>query len=99
MKSQNQSFDVLISGGGLSGCLMALSLAGLTKADGRLLSIAMVESNQSATDNSPAKAKLFDDRVLALSHGSAAYLKNLGVWQHINTDACAIEKNRYFRSR
>lgn len=91
MKNHNKSFDIIISGGGLSGCLMALSLADLTKADGGLLSIAIVESNQSTTDNSHATS-LFDDRVLALSHGSAAYLANLGVWQHIKSDACAIEK-------
>ena len=85
-------FDVVISGGGLSGCLVALSLADLKKADGRLLSIAIVEPikpSNTTNENTPA---LFDDRVLALSHGSASYLKKLGVWQHLSTDACAIEK-------
>ncbi len=69
---------------------MALSLAKLTKADGSLLSIAIVEVNElTQQNNTPA---LFDDRVLALSHGSAAYLKDMGVWQHLANDACAIEK-------
>ncbi len=90
MKNNKNSFDIVISGGGLSGCLMALSLAKLIKTDGSLLSIAIVEVNElTQQNNTPA---LFDDRVLALSHGSAAYLKDIGVWQHLATDACAIEK-------
>ena len=89
----NNFFDVIISGGGLSGCLMALSLAGLTKANGSLLSIAIVEANQvEAADQNSLTPPLFDGRVLALSHGSAAYLQQLGVWQHLSANACAIEK-------
>lgn len=87
----NNFFDVIISGGGLSGCLMALSLADLTKADGSLLSIAIVEANKVETKEQNSQP-LFDDRVLALSHGSAAYLNQLDVWQDIAINACAIEK-------
>ncbi len=93
-------FDIIISGGGLSGSLMALSLADLKKADGNLLSIAIVEAikpaftehnstNSKSTNNA---TRLFDDRVLALSHGSASYLKKIGVWQYLSSEACAIEK-------
>ncbi len=98
IKNNQHSFDIIISGGGLSGCLMALGLASLVKADGRLLSIAIVEANYVDNKAVDAKAKtsqttaLFDDRVLALSHGSAAYLHSLGVWQHLAANACAIEK-------
>lgn len=97
MTSDNNTFDVVISGGGLSGTLMALSLADLTKPDGSLLSIAVVEattvdvSNASVTANNKPNT-LFDDRVLALSHGSATYLEKIGVWQHLSNKACAIEK-------
>ncbi len=88
--NSNDSYDVIISGGGLSGSLMALSLADLTNADGRLLSIAIIEANKLAvTGDTPP---LFDDRVLALSHGSAAYLDEVNVWQHLAHDACAIDK-------
>ncbi len=90
MKNNINSFDVIISGGGLSGCLMALNIAKLTKQDGSLLSIAIVDANElTRQHDSPP---LFDDRVLALSHGSAAYLADVGVWQHLTNDACAIEK-------
>lgn len=88
----NEFFDVIISGGGLSGSLMALSLADLKKADGCLLSIAIVEAIKPNVTGDNNTAPLFDDRVLALSHGSAAYLKEMGVWQHLSNEACAIEK-------
>jgi len=95
MNKNKTNFDVIISGGGLSGCLMALSLAKLTKLNGDLLSIALVEPNVVETNKVSPKNEvtpLFDDRVLALSHGSAAYLADVGVWQHLLNEACAIEK-------
>jgi len=98
MKNNKKPFDIIISGGGLSGCLMALSAAVLTKTDGSLLSIAIVEATDVNTQNVDTKNQcsempaLFDDRVLALSHGSAAYLNQLNVWQHLTKNACAIEK-------
>ncbi len=86
-------FDVIISGGGLSGSLMALSLVDLKKSDGSLLSIAIVEAIKPAASSEQDNAKpFFDDRVLALSHGSASYLKEMGVWQHLSSEACAIEQ-------
>ena len=99
MSLNKHTFDIIISGGGLSGSLMALSLADLTKPDGSLLSIAIVEANK-PDFNTLAEHKtsqsnttpLFDDRVLALSHASADYLKSVNVWQHIENDACAIQK-------
>jgi len=89
---KTQYFDIIISGGGLSGSLMALSLADLKKADGSLLSIAIVEAIKPTAATKQDNANpLFDDRVLALSHGSASYLKKMGVWQHLSSEACAIE--------
>mgnify|MGYP000312219264 FL=1 len=82
-----QEFDIVIAGGGLAGCLMALSLAELTRADGAKLSIAIIEANPGLKDAS----KSFDDRVLALSHGSCEYLKKVGIWQSLQADAEAIE--------
>jgi len=84
----NTQFDVVIAGGGLSGALAALSLSKLKHSDGRALTIAIVEANAIHTD-----AKLtFDARVLALSHGSAAYLDSLGAWQSLVDDAAPIKK-------
>jgi len=90
MEQNNQHFDVIISGGGLSGSLMALSLSKLTKADGSLLSIAIVEALPFNQASPVDESTLFDARVLALSHGSAKYLAELGVWKYLKDDACAI---------
>ena len=67
-------FDVVISGGGLSGTLMALGLSALVNHNNVPLNIAIIEANPILTD--PKRS--FDDRVLALSHGSAEYLQRVG---------------------
>ena len=82
-----QQFDIVISGGGLSGCLMALSLAHLTHKDGSALRLAIIET----TEIKKSIKQTFDERVLALAHGSACYLQQLGVWSVIKQQACAIK--------
>jgi len=89
-KNKEQHFDVIISGGGLSGSLMALSLSKLIKNDGSLLSIAIIETLPFTQTRPEDENALFDARVLALSHGSAKYLAKLGVWQYLKDDASAI---------
>jgi len=78
--NSDNRFDVIISGGGLSGALMALSLSALLDQQQSPLKIAIVEANPVLTDPS----RSFDDRVLALSHGSAAYLEYVGAWQYLH---------------
>ncbi len=90
MDKPKQFFDVIISGGGLTGSLMALSLSQLTKVDGSLLSIAIVETQAYQKTTTTDAQALFDERVLALSHGSASYLNKIGAWQFIEKQACAI---------
>ena len=90
MDNPKQFFDVIISGGGLSGSLMALSLSKLTKTDGSLLSIAIVEALPFQQTKPVDDTQLFDARVLALSHGSASYLAKIGAWQYLKDNACAI---------
>ncbi len=89
-KENKQHFDVIISGGGLSGSLMALSLSQLTKPDGSALSIAIVETLPYQQASPVDENTLFDARVLALSHGSASYLNKVGAWQYLADDVCAI---------
>ena len=81
--NSDNHFDVIISGGGLSGALMALSLSALLDHQQAPLKIAIVEANPVLTDPS----RSFDDRVLALSHGSAAYLEYVGAWQYLHEHA------------
>ncbi len=90
MRNNKKIFDVVISGGGLSGSLTALSLSQLKKPDGSLLSIAIIEKSEQTNSSSEKSQPLFDNRVLALSHGSAAYLQKVGVWQPLKAEACAI---------
>ncbi len=84
---KTDTFDVVISGGGLSGCLMALSLVDLKHADGTPLSIAIIEASPILKNHKLT----FDDRVLALSHGSADYLDKIGAWESLKDDAQGIE--------
>ena len=101
MDKYKSDFDIIISGGGLSGALSALSLSGLTKKDGSLLSIAIIEANP--VHQSPQST--FDSRVLALSHGSVEYLTSLSIWGDIAAKASAIknihisDKNYYGKAR
>ena len=90
MDNPKQFFDVIISGGGLSGSLMALSLSKLTKTDGSLLSIAIIEALPFQQTKPVDDTQLFDARVLALSHGSARYLAKVGAWQYLKGNGCAI---------
>jgi 2-octaprenyl-6-methoxyphenol hydroxylase len=87
MPDSSQHFDVIISGGGLSGSLMALSLSGLRDHNQQPLKIAIIEANAVLTESSAS----FDNRVLALSHGSANYLNNIGAWQHLQQHAEPIQ--------
>ncbi len=89
-----QAFDIVISGGGLSGSLMALSLATLFQTQQKKLKIAIIE----ATAINKDIALTYDDRVLALSHGTASYLQQLGVWQLMSNNATAI-KNIHISDR
>jgi 2-octaprenyl-6-methoxyphenol hydroxylase len=89
-----KQFDIVISGGGLSGALMALSMSDYKKPDGQLLDIAIVEANPILKDSSLT----FDDRVLALSHGTASYLQSLGVWSSLKNVAEPI-KNIHISDR
>ena len=89
-----KQFDIVISGGGLSGALMALSLIDCKNENGQPLSIAIVEANPILKDPSLT----FDDRVLALSHGTATYLNSLGIWQQLKSVAEPI-KNIHISDR
>lgn len=89
-ESNQQHFDVIISGGGLSGSLMALSLLSLKSQNEKPLSIAIIEAATVNTSSSKSTQSVFDDRVLALSHASTQYLKTLNLWPFIKEHAQPI---------
>ena len=71
----------------MSGLLAALSLSKIDREGGAPLSIAIVESS-AINENVDLT---FDDRVLALSHGSAQYLMSIGAWQYLAAYAEPIQ--------
>lgn len=86
--SGNSVFDIVIVGGGLSGLLTATSL--MNHPATAPLRVAIVDANEVAAEPQSSKSA-FDDRVIALAHGSVEYIKSLDAWQYMSQDAAAIE--------
>jgi len=79
-----QQVDVLISGGGMAGAMLAYVL--LQQSAGALR-IAIVEQQ---ADSSPSAAS-FDSRSIALSEGSVRLLKQWGLWAELALSASPIK--------
>ncbi len=71
MQTEDDHYDVLISGGGMVGASLACALAQNN------FSVALVE----AVDYSSDKSSSFDARALALTFSSGAIFRGLNVWQ------------------
>ncbi len=78
----SSDYDVVIAGGGLVGGSLALALSGSG------LRVALVEAVPPDSDAQPS----FDDRTIALSHGSCAVLRQLGLWPAIADSVFPIRK-------
>ncbi|WP_419571542.1 2-octaprenyl-6-methoxyphenyl hydroxylase [Rheinheimera sp.] len=77
-----EPFDILISGGGMAGAMLAHQL--LQHAG---LKVALIEQQAQA---SPSKSS-FDSRSIALSQGSIGMLKNWGLWSLLAPHASPIK--------
>ncbi|MBU0499759.1 MAG: 2-octaprenyl-6-methoxyphenyl hydroxylase [Gammaproteobacteria bacterium] len=77
-----QEFDIAIVGGGMNGAALALALSGSG------LSVAMIETLALDAGYRPS----YDDRGIALAHGTARILKNIGVWDHLRPNAEPIRR-------
>jgi 2-octaprenyl-6-methoxyphenol hydroxylase len=86
---RSDSYDLVIVGAGMVGASLAciLDRAILNKP----LSILLVESAAIDLQAPPAQPS-FDARSTVLSHGTAAYLKTLGLWKDLELDAEPIRK-------
>jgi ubiquinone biosynthesis UbiH/UbiF/VisC/COQ6 family hydroxylase len=71
--SLKMNCDVLIVGGGLAGCSLAVALRSAR------LSVAMIEGR------APAVPAGWDTRIYAVSPGNARFLDDIGSWRHLNT--------------
>lgn len=81
----DMQFDVVISGGGMTGAVLAL----LLKQQQPALRLAVIEQ-QSLQQQVPASS--FDSRSIALSAASVELLQQAGLWQALKPHACPIEQ-------
>ena len=77
-----KSYDVLIVGGGMVGASLVQALAG------QGLRIAVIESVPFEARTEPG----YDDRVLALAHGSRKIFRALGLWDALSGEATPIHR-------
>ncbi len=71
--------DVAIVGGGMSGAVLAFSLAALKGQDGAPLQILLLEASAPELNAHPG----FDARAIALSAGTCEALARHGLWPHL----------------
>jgi 2-octaprenyl-6-methoxyphenol hydroxylase len=83
----DQSYDIVIVGGGLVGASLCLALAGTAKAYG--LSIALLDAAPIEA-TTPSAAGVLDGRATALALGSRNLLHSIGLWHHLKPHAQAI---------
>ena len=83
----DQSYDIVIVGGGLVGASLCLALAGTAKAYG--LSIALLDA-ASIEATTPSASVALDGRATALALGSRNLLHSIGLWHHLKPHAQAI---------
>jgi len=76
------SYDILIVGGGLVGASLVRAL------QGRGLRIAVVEAIQFETRTEAG----YDDRAIALAHGTQCIFDTLGIWDDLEDDATPIHR-------
>lgn len=79
-QSDVRQVDVTLVGGGMSGAVLALSLAALRKPDGSPLSILLLEASAPDTQVSAPLHPGFDARAIALAAGTCEALERRGLW-------------------
>ena len=75
-------YDVLIVGGGLVGASLACALAQVS------VRVALLEAGGLSTDHAPS----YDDRAIALSHGSTRILNGIGIWPLLRESSTPIRR-------
>jgi 2-polyprenylphenol 6-hydroxylase len=83
VKTAGADYDVAILGAGLVGMALAAALAR------QGLGVALLERSALAAFDGPAGAEDWDQRVYAVSPGSAEFLRGLGAWQRLAADRIA----------
>lgn len=83
---QNNKFDAIIIGAGLSGMLISIILAQYGK------KIALIDQN----DINQIKTRINDGRVSAISFVATNILKKFGIWQNVSNYASPINEIKVF---
>jgi 2-octaprenyl-6-methoxyphenol hydroxylase len=84
-----QQFDLIIIGAGMVGASLVHLLKPAINAG---MKVALVERFPLRIGNVENSPPSFDGRATALSFGTRTILQSLGVWQQVETFACAIEQ-------
>ena len=87
LSAPTAQFDLVISGGGMTGAMLAYRL--LTQANARPLRIAIIEHTGDTAQKPTAS---FDSRSIALSAASVELLHDWGLWRDLKAHACAIKQ-------
>ncbi len=87
-----KNFDVVISGSGLNGTILAVALATQLEKNNLIKNIAIVENNPNNYLNFHDKNKNvpIDHRCYALSPASVDFLEKLGIWQNIDANEICV---------
>lgn len=85
--AQTHHYDVIIVGGGMVGASLAVALLPLTHAPHHL-KVCVVDAFQHDVANQPS----YDDRSIALSHGSHLIFKGMGLWDALAPKTSLIKK-------
>src|SRR5947208_14677756 len=80
MNTARSDYDVVILGAGLVGMALAFALAR------HGFAVALLERSALAAFEGPTGAEDWDQRVYAISPGSAEFLRGIGAWQRLPTD-------------
>ena len=80
-KSQ-PDYDVLIVGGGLVGASLACALSQVS------VRVALLDASSFTSEKSPS----YDDRAIALSHGSIRILDGIGIWSLLRAESTPIHR-------
>ncbi|MFM1892235.1 MAG: hypothetical protein RLZ44_1312 [Pseudomonadota bacterium] len=80
--TQRRDYDLLIVGGGMVGASLALALAG------RGLRLGVIEAAAPGPGTQPS----YDDRAIALAHGTRRIFEGLGIWPAIAASAEPIRR-------
>lgn len=85
--NQAKQYDVVIVGGGMVGASLAIALLPLTKAPHNL-KVCVID----AFEYNDASQPSYDDRAIALSHGSSLIFKGMGLWGELVSKTSPIKK-------